>query len=155
MNLVSLLGVPCVLCCLLCARKVARKTRLLRVPGLCLSSRLAELPSLLVSYWCCAVLCWLLFVQEASAARARLVCLRSRLAELRGLNADRQQRATELQERFAETEVRTQACLAPLHQTTGSAVHVFPVTVGLCGISCIRLPTVCTGDLRLLSLRAG
>jgi hypothetical protein len=51
---------------------------------------------------CCAVLCC---VQEASAARARLVCLRSRLAELRGLNADRQQRATELQERLAETEV--------------------------------------------------
>jgi hypothetical protein len=53
---------------------------------------------------CCIALCCAV-LQEASAARARLVCLRSRLGELRGLNADRQQRATELQERLAETEV--------------------------------------------------
>lgn len=59
----------------------------------------------------CAVLRYALFLclQEASAARARLVCLRSRLSELRGLNADRQQRATELQERVAETEVGSPA----------------------------------------------
>ena len=48
-------------------------------------------------------------MQEAAAARARLVCLRNRLAELRGLNNDRQQRAAELQERVAGTEVRCAA----------------------------------------------
>ena len=52
-------------------------------------------------------------MQEAAAARARLVCLRNRLGELRGLNIDRQQRAVELQERVAETEVRcTAGCSA-------------------------------------------
>jgi hypothetical protein len=48
-------------------------------------------------------------MQEAAAARARLVCLRNRLAELRSLNSDRQQRAAELQERVAGTEVRCAA----------------------------------------------
>jgi hypothetical protein len=59
----------------------------------------------------CAVPCCAVSLQEASAARARLVCLRNRLAELRGLNADRQQRAAELQERVAETEVCPFVCI--------------------------------------------
>lgn len=47
--------------------------------------------------------------QEAAAARSRLASLRARLEELQGLNADRRQRAGEVQEQVQALKVREDA----------------------------------------------
>lgn len=63
--------------------------------------------------------------QEAAAARSRLASLRARLEELQGLNADRRQRAGEVQEqvqalkaRCGEVDAETAALLARREQLT-------------------------------------